>query len=243
MSRAEAAEAFRAAHKKALKTYRDDADHGRWPYPQVLDQMLENTPTAGTVNLGLVDIPTNRIVGTYAEGRKSAFAGNFMPLLDPSSEFADKWINLCEAHLGEIGIRDPITCYEYLGKFYVQEGNKRVRVLKSYEAVTIPGNVMRIIPAPSEEPEIQRYGEFMKFYKVSRLYIVDFTQLGGYAKLLAALGMDPEQYKFYCDLRRYGGCRHAGFGLGLDRMVMYVTGMTNIRDVGPFPRTAANLEM
>ena len=57
------------------------------------------------------------------------------------------------------------------------------------------------------------------------------------------LGMDMTEYQWYLDLRRYGGVEHAGFGLGLDRMVMYVTGMTNIRDVGPFPRTAANLEM
>ena len=57
------------------------------------------------------------------------------------------------------------------------------------------------------------------------------------------LGMDMSEYQWYLDLRRYGGVEHAGFGLGLDRIVMYVTGMTNIRDVGPFPRTAANLEM
>ena len=217
MSRAEAIEQYNTALKLGKKYYSACMAQGQYPYPQVLDQMLENTPTAGTVNLGLVDIPTDRIVGTYAEGRKSAFAGNFMPLLDPSSEFADKWINLCEAHLGEIGIRDPITCYEYLGKFYVQEGNKRVSVLKSYEAVTIPGNVMRIIPAPSEEPEIQRYGEFMKFYKVSRLYIVDFTQLGGYAKLLAALGMDPAQ-EWEEETRRAFSTDYRRFAASFDKL-------------------------
>ena len=52
-----------------------------------------------------------------------------------------------------------------------------------------------------------------------------------------------EQYSWYLDLRKYGGVKHAGFGLGFERMVMYVTGMQNIRDVLPFPRTAANLEM
>ncbi|MDO4492373.1 MAG: asparagine--tRNA ligase [Clostridia bacterium] len=57
------------------------------------------------------------------------------------------------------------------------------------------------------------------------------------------LGMDMSQYDWYLDLRRYGGVKHAGFGLGFERMVMYVTGMQNIRDVLPFPRTTANLEM
>ncbi|MBR1779775.1 MAG: asparagine--tRNA ligase, partial [Oscillospiraceae bacterium] len=56
------------------------------------------------------------------------------------------------------------------------------------------------------------------------------------------LGMNPEDYKYYCDLRRYGGCRHAGFGLGFERMVMYLTGVSNIRDVLPHPRTVGNAE-
>ena len=66
-----------------------------------------------------------------------------------------------------------------------------------------------------------------------------------YDKLLARmneLGMDIDQYKFYLDLRKYGTTRHAGFGLGFERCVMYVTGMTNIRDVEPYPRTVRNCE-
>ena len=57
------------------------------------------------------------------------------------------------------------------------------------------------------------------------------------------LGMDMSEYQWFLDLRRYGGVKHAGFGLGFERMVMYVTGMSNIRDVLPFPRTAANLDI
>ena len=56
------------------------------------------------------------------------------------------------------------------------------------------------------------------------------------------LGMKPEDYWWYCDLRRYGSCRHAGFGLGFERMVMYLTGISNIRDVLPHPRTVGNAE-
>ena len=56
------------------------------------------------------------------------------------------------------------------------------------------------------------------------------------------LGMDPEQYKYYLDLRRYGGCKHAGFGLGFERLVMYLTGVDNIRDVLPHPRTVGNAD-
>lgn len=67
-----------------------------------------------------------------------------------------------------------------------------------------------------------------------------------YEKLLTRmqeLGLDAEDYDFYLDLRKYGSTRHAGFGLGFERCVMYVTGMGNIRDVVPFPRTVNNCEL
>ena len=56
------------------------------------------------------------------------------------------------------------------------------------------------------------------------------------------LGMNPEDYWWYCDLRRYGSCKHAGYGLGFERMVMYLTGISNIRDVELHPRTVGNAE-
>lgn len=62
-------------------------------------------------------------------------------------------------------------------------------------------------------------------------------------KRIEELKMDISQYSWYLELRKFGGVKHAGFGLGFERMVMYVTGMQNIRDVLPFPRTTANMEM
>ena len=67
-----------------------------------------------------------------------------------------------------------------------------------------------------------------------------------YDKLLSRmneLGLKPEDYDFYLDLRKYGSTRHAGFGLGFERCVMYLTGMGNIRDVIPFPRTVNNCDL
>ena len=66
-----------------------------------------------------------------------------------------------------------------------------------------------------------------------------------YDKLLARIeemGLDKDAYDFYLDLRKYGSVRHSGFGLGFERAVMYITGMQNIRDVLPFPRTVGNCE-
>ena len=62
-------------------------------------------------------------------------------------------------------------------------------------------------------------------------------------KRMEELGLNKEDYDFYLDLRKYGSARHAGFGLGFERCVMYVTGMSNIRDVIPFPRTVNNCEL
>lgn len=60
-------------------------------------------------------------------------------------------------------------------------------------------------------------------------------------KRMEEMGMAKEHLQWYMDLRRFGGCKHAGFGLGFDRFLMYLSGMTNIRDVEPFPRTPRNL--
>lgn len=60
-------------------------------------------------------------------------------------------------------------------------------------------------------------------------------------KRMDELGLNKDSYRWYLDLRRYGGCQHAGFGVGFERLVMYITGMENIRDVIPFARTPRNL--
>ena len=60
-------------------------------------------------------------------------------------------------------------------------------------------------------------------------------------KRMDEMGMNKESLQWYMDLRRYGGCKHAGFGLGFDRFLMYLSGISNIRDVEPFPRTPRNL--
>ena len=183
---------YAAALKAGQKCYKEAVIKGEYPYPQVLDEILDEHLAAGRAELGLIDIPMDRIVGTKSEGRRNAFAANFMPLLPMESEFGSKWIALCDANLGSEGIRDPIRCFEYLGRFYVQEGNKRVSVLKSFDAPTIAGQVTRIVPVRSEDEEIRLYYEFMDFYRLSRLYRVQFSRSGSYQKLQAALGFESD---------------------------------------------------
>ena len=192
MNRQEAAEQYNKALKLGQKNYKERVIQGAYPYPQVLDEVLDEAMVAGRVDMGIIEIPTEQIIGTKTAGRRSAFASNFMPLLDVNSEFAAKWMDLCAAHLGDEGIREPIRCFEYLGRFYVQEGNKRVSVLKSYRAPTIPGYVIRVIPIWSDDPTVRAYYAFMDSYRLTGLYRVYFSRPGSFAKLQAALGFEPD---------------------------------------------------
>ncbi len=192
MSRQEAVEQYGRALRQGRKCHKDCVLRGRYPYPQVLDEILSEAMTAGQVELGVLEIPTEQITGTKTAGRRTAFSAGFMPLMDPDTEFAAKWIDLCEAHLGDEGIRDPIRCFEYLGRFYVQEGNKRVSVLKSYGAPTVPAYVIRLIPVWSQEPEIAAYYDFLRYYQITGLYRVYCSRPGSFAKLQAALGFEPD---------------------------------------------------
>jgi len=202
MNRHEAFEQYNIAHKQAQKYYKSAVIKGAYPYPSVLDDILDESMIAGREDIGLVDVPSELIVGTQSGGRKAALAGNFMPLLKEGSEFATKWINLCCAHLSDEGIREPVVCSEYMGKFYVQEGNKRVSVLKSFGAPTIPAYVTRIIPVYSDDDTVKAYYAFMRFYKLSKLYSVQFSNPDAYAKLQEAMGFEPE-YVWNNDDRRH----------------------------------------
>ena len=185
-----AKEEYAKALSLAKKEVRDLTYLGKPIHPQVLDEILGSDLLDNIQEIGLVDIPAERIVGTKSAGRITAFTPSFRPTLKPESEFAAKWANLCRDHLDETGIRDPILCYEYLGNFYVQEGNRRVSVLRHVDAAQIPGNVIRVLPPMGDDPRIKAYYEFTEFYKVSRLYRIQFRRPGDYARLLAFLGKE-----------------------------------------------------
>ena len=181
---------------------------GKNPHPAVLDEILSGNISETVVNIGLVDIPAERIVGTKSAGRVSAFTSTFKPLLDAKSEFGIKWISLCAAHLSDTGITDPIECYEYLGNFYVQEGNKRVSVLRHFDSPRIPGNVKRVLPAKSDAPRIKAYYEFLDFYKVSQIYTIQFRHPGDYAHLLEAIGKHNDDVWTEAERRTFNAYYH-----------------------------------
>ena len=199
----EAAAQYAGALKRGRKAYKEALVQGHYPYPQVLDEIVSDYMVAGQTELGVMEIPIDQIAGTKTAGRQSAFSADFLPLLDADTEFAGKWMSLCEAHLGDEGIRDPIRCYEYLGRFYVQEGNKRVSVLRSYDAATIPAYVIRVIPAWSEAPAVLAYYDFMQSFPKTGLYRARFSRVGSFNKLQKALGYEPDHVWTEDERRRF----------------------------------------
>ena len=180
------------AYKMGKKDYQARMMRGEVPTLKVLDDILPSRGSYSEVPLGLVQIPIDQIVGTKSGGRSSAFSGNFMPILRENTEFAYKWSVLIDSHLKE-GIHDPVKAYEYMNKFYIEEGNKRVSVLKYCDAVSVPGNVTRILPARTDQKENKIYYEFVDFYALSQINYIYFSKLGSFAKLQEAVGKGPKE--------------------------------------------------
>ena len=182
-----ASEEYSRALKSGKAAYRKALSRGKYPYLPALDEIVDNRNVRTEEPLGLVSIPLEQIVGTKTAGRQAAFASNFMPLMPDNSEFARKWDGVVRYHLDQ-GVGDPIIAYEYMNRFYVLEGNKRVSVLKYFHADSIEGTVTRLVPYPAETVENQLYYEFMSFYKDSQINYLSFSKRGSYARLTEAVG-------------------------------------------------------
>ncbi len=194
MSIQEAIAQFHTALKAGLKYVQEAQSKGLDPYMPSLENTMPDFSAATKVDLGVMEIPMDDIVGTLADGRKGAFAGNFMPILDENTEFGSKWISLCGAQLDE-GITDPISCFEYLGYFYVQEGHKRVSVLRSFDALSIRAKVTRVLPTRRGEndPTADSYAAFLDFYKQTGVYGLHFEHPDQWRQLGEYLGLDPNR--------------------------------------------------
>jgi basic membrane lipoprotein Med (substrate-binding protein (PBP1-ABC) superfamily) len=182
---------YTEALKAGKKEYKACLARGRFPYLPVLDDILSHEQIQTEQKLGLVQVPLEFVVGTSTKGRTQAFAANFMPLLEVGTEFSYKWANLSDAQVTE-GIRDPIIAYEYMNRYYVVEGNKRVSVLKYFRADSIPAIVTRKVPKFSEDEDVRIYYEYMKFSEITGLNTLEFSKIGHAQKLLEVIGKTTE---------------------------------------------------
>lgn len=182
-------EDYRKARKAGLRQVQRDVSAGRYPYPVALSDILKDRGYQGEVPLGVMEIDLSLIAGTRTHGRQNSFSGDFMPLLEEDSEFAAKWSALIDSQR-DVGLHEPIIVYEYLQRFYVQEGNKRVSVSRYIDAPTITANVTRVLPMPSDDKESRIYQEFMRFYRVAPIYGIDFSEEGSFERLAVFAGHD-----------------------------------------------------
>ena len=202
----EAWERYSVVQNQAKRVVRKGTFNGKDAALPTLESVLDQNKVAGKVDLGVVDIPVNQIVGIASDSDRDIYTSDFLPLLSIKSKYAEKWTQLFVSHLGNAGLVDPIRCYEYLGKFYVVDGKKRVSAVKAHGAMTIKASVTRIMPVESDEPDIQSYYEFIKTYEKTGLYQIAFSQAGKADRFLEALGYNPDHV--WSDMDRYSFMFH-----------------------------------
>ena len=183
---------YMSALKIGKREYNASVNRGSYPYLPVLENIVSDDDIDSEVSLGIDQIPLRLVVGTCNAARTNAFAGNFMPILEWGTEFSAKWASLSDSQVNE-GIRDPIKVYEYMNKFYVLEGNKRVSVLKYFKAVTVNAEVIRKVPKAANTDEVKIYYEFMDFYKCTRLNDIYFSRVGSFPSLMELVGIEKDK--------------------------------------------------
>lgn len=181
----EARALYVTAWNAANRQYR----RGEHSHPVALKSFLHEKDFAYTIDLEVMNIPTGKIVGVAKASHKDlAYTADFLPTNPVESSFAAKWVRLYQAYLNDADIREPVHCYEYLGNFYVIDGMKRVSVAKCHGASTISALVTRLMPARTNDPQVQNYYEFLKHFSLTQLYQVCFSNPANFGKLQAALG-------------------------------------------------------
>ena len=202
-----ALEHYLHAQKKAQKFTHALQAKGEDTTLPVLSEIVPELNRLTQVPLGLIQIPLNQIEGTATRGRTTAFARNFMPLLDSTSEFANKWYMLYDDVVFN-GLRDPIIAYEYYNRFYVVEGNKRVSVMSMLDAVSIEAHVTRVLPEPEDSERYRVYQEFLRFYADSGINFICFTHEGDYNRLYIVLGKTPGEKWSSDEIADLNSCYH-----------------------------------
>ena len=182
------AKSYIKARKEGMKAYAAAIQNHQDPYLPVLEEKLPELNQMDRMPLGIQAIPLTRVAGTVSRGRSFAFASNFMPILAADSEFCGKWEALYDSVLEE-GMRDPAKVLEYMGYYYLIEGNKRVSVMKFIEAEYIEADVTRVVPARTADPANIAYFEYCNFSKESGLFDLFFTIPGSYQRLCALPGV------------------------------------------------------
>lgn len=189
---AEAKELYSNVHAQAKASVSRSKLRGVEPYLSVFRNAVSKNKLGNRIDLGVLEIPTEKIVGVAWNADRALYTHEFLPLPEPDSEFAKTWCELYQQYLSDRGLETPIDCYEYLGYFFVRDGKKRVSVLKCHGAATVNAKVTRILPAEIDDPEMQCYKDFTCYFDLTKLYQIYFTKSGNFEKLQEALGYQAD---------------------------------------------------
>ena len=223
-----AAEFWMLEPEMAFADLEDDMDLAEDMLKYVINYVLENAPEEmnffnSFVDKGLIDRLTNVATSEFARITYTD-AIEILKKHNDKFEFKVSWgIDLQTEHeryLTEEVYKRPVFVTDYpkdIKAFYMKQ-NPDGKTVAAVDCL-VPG-IGEIIGGSQREDDYEKLATRME-----------------------ELGMKTEDYGFYMDLRKYGSTRHAGFGLGFERCIMYLTGMGNIRDVVPFPRTVNNCEL
>ena len=223
-----AAEFWMLEPEMAFADLEDDMDLAEDMLKYVINYVMENAPEEmnffnSFVDKGLIDRLTNVATSEFARITYTD-AIEILKKHNDKFEFKVSWgIDLQTEHeryLTEEVYKRPVFVTDYpkdIKAFYMKQ-NPDGKTVAAVDCL-VPG-IGEIIGGSQREDDYEKLATRME-----------------------ELGMKTEDYGFYMDLRKYGPTRHAGFGLGFERCIMYLTGMGNIRDVVPFPRTVNNCEL
>ena len=223
-----AAEFWMLEPEMAFADLEDDMDLAEDMLKYVINYVMENAPEEmnffnSFVDKGLIDRLTNVATSEFARITYTD-AIEILKKHNDKFEFKVSWgIDLQTEHeryLTEEVYKRPVFVTDYpkdIKAFYMKQ-NPDGETVAAVDCL-VPG-IGEIIGGSQREDDYEKLATRME-----------------------ELGMKTEDYGFYMDLRKYGSTRHAGFGLGFERCIMYLTGMGNIRDVVPFPRTVNNCEL
>lgn len=183
----EAHEEYQKAYSIAMRNQLTDKKQRVAPYPSILDAILNERMISCRQDLGVMDIPTNLIIGVseYSDVLLK-YTKDFLPLADPNSQIAMLWRHAYQALRGREDSKE-ISCLEYLGKFYVVDGLQEVSVAKYSGTYQIKSHVTRILPIKTESSTVEHYYDFLVQFDLTNLYQLQFTQPGYFEKLQSAL--------------------------------------------------------
>lgn len=186
----EAHEEYQKAYSIAMRNQLKDKKQRVVPYPPILDVILNERMISCRQDLGVMDIPTNLIIGVSEDSEVlQKFTKDFLPLADPSSEFAMQWRSAFMAIRSQHNSKE-IHCLEYLGKFYVVDGLQEVSVAKYSGEYEIRSHVTRVLPVKTESIAVEHYYDFLVQFDLTNLYQLQFTQPGYFEKLQSALNKE-----------------------------------------------------